>query len=565
MELRHFLSVLWRRAWLLILGPLLMGTVSLAVSSRMEPVYQASATLLVGQAEGSSLLDYSSLLSSERVAKTYAELLTKRPVLERVISDLQLDLAPYQLVGKVDVVQPHDTQLLELRVEDSDPQLAVAIVNSIAASFLGQNSQRRNNDLSSYEHTLTQQIAKVHHKIQELEVLLERENAGKDRNSLPDQADDPKVSSLEAPLREARLTYAMLLETYMQIRAIGDRSIYVEIVEPAAMPARKVRPRVVFNTFVTAFAGLTLALGLAFLLDYLDDTLTRPENAEQAFHIPALATIPSVRTRATEDTGPPAALRPMSPFAEAYRTLRTNLQFSSLDKNTHTLLITSALAKEGKTTTVANLGVVMAQAGKKVLLVDADLRRSMLHRVFDLPDRRGLTDLLLADAAPDESCLLETDITNLYLLPSGPLPPTPSELLGSERMSKLISRLCTLADVLLFDSPPVLAVTDAAVLASYTDGVLLVVESGRTPKEESRKALNSLQSVGARVLGTVLTRCKIEGRDYYYGRHGDGASRIADALSPLSLIALIAARLKRVWLSAPFTDRKLSDPSRLDR
>jgi capsular exopolysaccharide synthesis family protein len=550
---------------LLILAPLLAGAISLAVSARMEPVYQASTTLLVGQTQGASFLDYSSLLSSERLAKTYAELLTKRPVLKQVISDLQLDLTPYQLAGKVEVVQPRDTQLLELQIQDSDPRLAVAISNSIAAAFLTQNAQRQDNDLSSYERMLKQQIGEVQREIQEWETQVKRGNTGKHEDSVLDPAGAPNVSDLQVSLREARLTYATLLGSYLQVRATGGRSIYIEIVEPAAMPARKIRPRLVFNTFVATVAGLSLALGLAFLLDYLDDTLTRPENAEQALHVPTLAAIPSLRTRATKNTGPVAALKPMSPFAEAHRTLRTSVQFSSLDKDTHTLLVTSAGATEGKTTTVANLGVVMAQAGIKVLLIDADLRRSALHQVFHLPDRPGVTDLLLADAAPDESCLLETAIPDLYVLPSGPLPPTPSELLGSERMSKLISRLHTLADVLLFDSPPILAVTDAAVLASHADGVLLVVESGRTPKEEARKALHSLQSVGARVLGTVLTQCKAEGRDYYYRRRGNGAGRIADAISSPSLVTLLTALLKRIGLSVPFTGHGLSGSSPLDR
>jgi capsular exopolysaccharide synthesis family protein len=565
MELRHYLSVLWKRAWLLILAPLLTGTISLTMSRQMAPVYQASATLLVSQAGGSSLLEYSSLLTSERVAKTYAELLTKRPLLEKVIGDLQLDLTPYQLAGKIGVVQPYDTQLLELRVEDNDPQLAAAIANSVAVSFLEQNNQRRSGDLSSYEQTLVQQTAEVEREIQELEARLDQKNKGEDRNPLADQADSSQASDLETSLREARLTYATLLDSYLQVRATGGRSIYVEIVEPAAMPARKIKPRIFFNTFVAAFAGLTLALGLAFLLDYLDDTLTHPENAEQALHIPALVAIPSVRMRAAKDKGPFAALRPMSPLAEAYRTLRTNVQFSSLDRTTHTLLITSALDKEGKTTTVSNLGVVMAQAGMEVLLVDTDLRRAMLHQVFDLPNRQGLTDLLLADAVPDESCLLETAISNLRLLPSGPLPPTPSELLNSERMRKLISHLCALTDILLFDSPPVLAVTDAAVLASRVDGVLLVVASGRTPKEEARKALHSLQGVGARVLGTVLTRCSVEGIGYYYGLRGARTGRIADTISPLSLATLLTTKLKRALPSMSLPGRGLVGSSSPDR
>lgn len=461
MELRHYLSILWKWAWLLILAPLLAGMVSLMVSQRMQPVYRATTTLLVSPAGGSSSLNYSSLLTSERVARTYAKLLTKRPLLEEVISSLQLNLTPNQLAGKITVVQPSDTQLIELHVKDSDPQLAITIANSVATSFLRQNDRRR-----------------------------------------------------------------------------SDRAVYVEIVEPAAMPAYKLRPRVVFNTFVAAFAGLTLTVGFIFLLDYLDDTLTRPESVEQALRIPTLATIPPLRRRAflkaSRNGVPFTALQPMSPFAEAYRMLRTNVRFAGTDSAISTLLVASALPKEGKTTTVANLGVVMAQAGIKVLVVDSDLRGAKLHQVFNLPNQHGLTDLLLADAVPVESCLLETTIPNLRLLPSGPLLPTPSELLSSGRMRELISHLSTLTDILLFDCPPVLAVTDAVVIASHVDGAVLVIEGGRTSREEVRKALHSLQSARVRVLGAVLTRCK-EGIGYYYGRYSAELGGIDDAGAPLSI------------------------------
>lgn len=553
MELRYYLSILRKWVWLLVLAPLVAGSTTFFVSLRTEPVYQASATLLVSQVSGSSSLDYSSLLTSERVAKTYAELLTKRPLMEKVISDLQLDLTPYQLAGQISIVQPQDTQLLELRVEDSNPQLAIAIANSIAASFLERNNQRRSSDLSSYEQTLARQIAEVEQEIQELEARLEQE------------PDSSTSTALEGSRREARLTYANLLGSYLQIRATGGRSIYVEIVEPASNPARKVQPRIVFNTFVAAFAGLTLALGLVFLLDYLDDTLTHPENAEQTLQIPTLAAIPSVQARNAQEAVPFAAVRPMSPFAEAYRTLRTNVQFLSVDKAARTLLVASALGNEGKTTTVANLGIVMAQAGIRVLLVDTDLRHGTLNELFSLPGRPGLTDLLLADAAPNESCLFETTISNLYLLPSGPLPPTPSELLGSERMKKLIQNLCALTDILLFDSPPVLAVTDAAVLATRVDGVLLVVDSSRTPQDDSKKALHGLQAVGGKVLGTVLTRCRVEGAGYYYGRQDAKPRWLVDAGAPASTAASVIGQLKQALRSISVSRRGLSGPSSPDR
>src|SRR4051812_26324198 len=177
------------------------------------------------------------------------------------------------------------------------------------------------------------------------------------------------------------------------------------------------------------------------------------------------------------------ALRdPRSQAAEAYRTLRTNIQFSSLDKPLRTLLATSTAPDEGKSTTLANLAVTMAQAEQRVILVDCDLRRPTLHTLFDLPNDAGLTSMILAqDEAPPP--LQETSVPGLSLLASGPLPPRPADILGSRRMEAVIARLCAEADIVLFDTPPVNAVTDAAVLATKVDGVLLVFQAGKTRRD----------------------------------------------------------------------------------
>jgi len=177
--------------------------------------------------------------------------------------------------------------------------------------------------------------------------------------------------------------------------------------------------------------------------------------------------------------------------------------------------VTSAGPGEGKTSVVANLGAVMAQNGRKVLLVDADLRRSELHRAFEVLNITGLTSLLLNDAERQE-CIVETDIPNLYVLPGGPPPPNPSELLGSQRMAQLIEEFQAFADVVLFDVPPVLACADAMVLASQTDGVVLVIDSRSTRREAATRALEMLRNVEAKVLGGVLNKGRVRSSEYYY-------------------------------------------------
>lgn len=207
---------------------------------------------------------------------------------------------------------------------------------------------------------------------------------------------------------------------------------------------------------------------------------------------------------------------PRSPICEAYRTLRTNLEFSSLDKPICSMVVTSAAPEEGKSTTLANLAVTIAQAGKRVILVDCDLRRPSLGHLFDVHSTVGFTDAMRDDALMAKPPLQETCVPNLFLLTSGTLPPNPSELLASRRMSEMIAALQQHADMILFDAPPVIAVTDAAVLASKVDAVLLVVSAGRTKREQARQAKALLEKVNARLLGTVLTNVKGEASLYQY-------------------------------------------------
>jgi len=201
---------------------------------------------------------------------------------------------------------------------------------------------------------------------------------------------------------------------------------------------------------------------------------------------------------------------PRSPISEAYRTLRTNLEFSSLDKPLKTMVVTSAGPEEGKSTTLANLAVTLAQAEKKVILVDCDLRRPSQHEIFGVGNGVGLTSMVVDEEAFKNPPLQETPVPNLKLLPSGPLPPNPSELLGSRRMEEIIATLREKADLVLFDAPPIIAVTDAAVLASKVDGVLLVISAGTTKRDHAQRAKALLEKVNARLVGAVLNNVRMD-------------------------------------------------------
>ena len=208
---------------------------------------------------------------------------------------------------------------------------------------------------------------------------------------------------------------------------------------------------------------------------------------------------------------------PRSEAAEAFRTLRTNLMFSSVEEPLHTLLVTSAAQSDGKSSIIANLAVTFAQGGNKTILVDSDLRRPSQHEIWGISNERGLTTMMLEESAMSTPPLVQTAIENLQILPSGPLPPNPADVLSSQRMMGVIGVLKARANYVLFDSPPVLAATDAALLGSKLDGVLLVVRAGHTRREQTARARQALDRVHVRVVGAVLSNAPRENAGRYYG------------------------------------------------
>ncbi|MEM7117238.1 MAG: CpsD/CapB family tyrosine-protein kinase [Chloroflexota bacterium] len=207
---------------------------------------------------------------------------------------------------------------------------------------------------------------------------------------------------------------------------------------------------------------------------------------------------------------------PRSPVSEAYRTLRTNLSFYSLDNPIKSLVVTSPAPGEGKSTTVANLAVTMAQSGRRTVLVDCDLRRPSLHTHFDLKESPGLTNLVLDEV--QKPPLQQTSVENLWLLPSGPKPPNPADMLGTKRIDQIIEQLGEKADIILFDAPPVIAVTDSTILGAKVDGVLLVINAGKTRREHAERAKETLEKANVRIVGVTLTNApKDRAVGDYYG------------------------------------------------
>jgi len=323
--------------------------------------------------------------------------------------------------------------------------------------------------------------------------------------------------------------YRLLLERFEEARITEAGQIgNVRVIDTAKEPRSPIKPRRFQNLLLALIVGLTLGGGLAFFTESLDRSIKNPEEAEALLGLPVIGLIPSIgdldgKFKGTRNEIELISSRlvthfvPRSPVAEAYRTVRTNLSFSRPDNPPRAILVTSAVPQEGKTTTTANLAITLAQMGGKTLIVDSDLRRPAIRKVFNLEAKEGLTDYLIGKGALD-ALIRTTDIPNLYILPAGQIPPNPSEVLGSQRMKELVAELSRRFEMVFFDSPPVVAVTDAAVLSRYTDGVVLVVQSGATDREAVARAKTLLGNVQANLLGLVLNNIRIESTygSYHY-------------------------------------------------
>lgn len=312
----------------------------------------------------------------------------------------------------------------------------------------------------------------------------------------------------------------------------------VSIVEPAKQPSSPVAPNLPLNVTLGALLGLVVAGGIVALREYLDDTVKSASDVEAATGTSMIAAIGRLPGKSRKRKAR-SALSVLSgaDSSESYRQLRTNIHFAAVAHPLKTILVTSANPQEGKSTSVANLGVVLAQAGQRVVVVDTDLRRPFLHVLFRVPNSFGLTGLLLTEAEEPDVALVATRVENLLLLPSGPRPPNPSELLTSPAMERIVEQLARGADYVLFDSPPILAVTDASILAARTDAAILIAEGGRTRTEALRRAHQALLQANARVLGVVINKASGRGSAYgYYGHYRPRPEVPAERTQPQSSI-----------------------------
>jgi len=340
--------------------------------------------------------------------------------------------------------------------------------------------------------------------------------------------DQIEMASMTQELETNKQYVATLMQRYREITMTSsDMGNEVSIENFSRVPKVPIGPPRVRNIMIAFLLSLVAGIGLAFLLHFLDDTVKSVDDIDRYIHLPALALIPASRGEkgrlkgmaavgASDATALAMVNDVRSPIAESYRHLRTSLLLSSAGQPPKTILVTSSQPSEGKTTTAINTAFMLAQTGAEVLIIDCDLRRPRLHAQFEVSNAKGLTTLLSGEREIESSLQPYHKGANLKILTSGPVPPNPAELLGSEEMRQLLAKLSERFAHIIIDSPPAISFTDASILSTMVDGVVLVVHASRSSRAVVRRAKQQLLDVGAHIFGIVLNNVRLEAQDYYY-------------------------------------------------
>jgi capsular exopolysaccharide synthesis family protein len=513
-KLSEYLRVLRRRKFLILAATVLVPTAAVLLALRQVPLYQATTSVLLSRQNVSSSLSGlqdPNMFYPERTAQTQADVARTSALARRVLDAVDLeDRSPGALLGALSVTPDPEADLLFFSIVDTSPALAERLSKAYAQEF---TSYRRELDTAPISDALNE----VESQIASLEGRNER--------------DSPLYDSLVSQREQLRT-----------IKVLGGTNAYV--VEAGS--AFQIQPQPFRRGVLGLILGFLLGIGLAFLRETLDTRLRSADEIGDRLGLPLLARLPEPPRRLRGKNRLAMLAEPHGVQAEAFRMLRTNLDFVNLDRGVRTIMITSAVQSEGKSTTAANLAVALARTGRRVILVDLDLRRPFLDRFFRLGGRPGITDVALGHAELDEAiasvAVSEASQVEkgaavggrngaaaiegtLEILPSGPLPPNPGEFVGSQTLSELVDELRQRADIVIVDAPPLLHVGDALTLSAKVDALLLVARLNVLRRPMLGEVQRVLETSPAAKLGFVLTGADSEegyGYDnYYYRRSGD--------------------------------------------
>lgn len=494
-----YLRIVRRRAWLVVVAALASTAMATVVSAQATRIYAARADILVTGADESVFGRDGLVVADPTQIETQVQVLRSRSVAREVAAGLGPRASQVASVG---VSSLGRTRVIRVEVESADRTVARDAATSYATVYV---EQRRTAAVNS-SLAIADQVAR---KLQETKNLLNSLDArlGQLRSArVPNEAE---IQNLETQRSSAAAQYSAFQQKLDQVQVdVPLRTGGVELLTEAALPTTPVRPAPIRTGVLAFMLGLIVGVGAVFVFDFLDDTVRSPTEVERLARGRALlATIPVIAEWKNQER--PRLITVDDPNAiasEAYRSLRTSLQFIGLRQPLKTIMVSSPMASEGKTTTLSNLAVTLAQAGRQVICIDCDLRRPRLNEFFSVSNAVGFTSVLLGEQ-PLSSALQEVAVAaggRLRILPSGPLPPNPAELLGTARVAELLRALASEADVVLIDAPPLLPITDAVVLSSRVDGVVLVATARVTSRRYLSRAVSLLDQADANTLGVVL-------------------------------------------------------------
>lgn len=503
LSLEAVLRIARRWWWLLLLCPLVMGGLGYGATTRQTPKYAAQVTLRVEPVQPSGTIDYTSLTFAGQLAQSYQALITVRPVLEGVIQDLNLPYTVEQLRPNVTSML-NGSDMLVVRVSDTDAQRAADIANAVGdhfASYVVSTASTitigNSNDMRSQLATLEQQITDTQNRIGDL------------TNS--PTASDPAVQDQIRFLQNSLANLQPVrdgLKVALTAADFGLSTVNAKVstVEPAIAPTVAYSPRPMLNIALGVFSGLLLAGAAVVGLVFLDKTVQSTTDFSLLGGVHLLTSIGMVPGLGSGRHGLFVLRQPNGEAAEAVRLLRTNIEFASAESEMATIAISSPNLEEGKSTVAANLAVSLAQAGFVIALVDADLRRPSLHKTFDVSNERGLSTLLTVPGLNWKRAVVDSGVPNLALIPSGPQPRNSADLLSGDRLGEVLEDMEKTFDVIVVDTPPILRVSDALVVAAQVDGVVLVAQAGRTSLDGLRRAASALRRGAVRIVGVAINQ-----------------------------------------------------------
>jgi len=552
----QYVGLLLQWSWLLILLALLAGGAAYYLSNRSTRIYEASTLVMLNGAPGYQSDPYSASVVGQQLGATYAKVMITQPVLDSVAKKLGYSSFPY--TASVQALPDTNTGLITISVTDIDPDRAALIANTLVSVFADQIQADQVSRYADSKKSLEDQMTSLDQKIQSTNTAITAlntqiqetnnalttitgkiqtdttinpntkttladsgtiaaEQAQRDQLAVTLAQYQPQLSQLQTTQTQYQQSYNNLFQSYQNVLLTEAQATSTIVNKNPAVPNRSpIAPQPTRSAMLAAVVGLMVAAGIIFLIEFLDDTIRDPQEITRRWGIPILGMIVSYKSSSGEALV--TVRHPRSPISEAFRSLRTNLQFAGVETPLRTLLVTSPSPSDGKTTVVANLASVIAQSGRNVVIVDADLRRPRIHKLFQLSNRVGLTDQFIRMQDRFDGSLKSTEVTNLHAITSGNLPPNPSELLSSGRMSEILKQLSEQFNTVIIDSPPTLLVTDAMVLAQRVDGVLMVVKPSVTKWASLRQAIEQLQRVKANLLGVVVNDVNVGRSRYYYYR-----------------------------------------------